>query len=74
MGGIHSTEFFNKKGKLLHGHPKNQIKLSQLLNEDFGYSIEDALEIEQFLLPMLAVEDEKRISARECLKSPWLWK
>lgn len=74
LGGSHSNEFFNKKGKLLHGHPKDHVRIHQLLHEDFGYSMQDAVEIEQFLLPMLEIEDSKRASARECLKSEWLWK
>ena len=74
LGGTHSNEFFNKKAKLLHGHPKDQLPLSKILHEDFGYSLEDSVQIEQFLLPMLAIEDQNRASARECLKHPWLWK
>jgi serine/threonine-protein kinase SRPK3 len=53
LSGTHSSEFFNKKGKLLNGHPKEHIRLNQLLHEDFGYSLQDSVEIEQFLLPML---------------------
>lgn len=43
LGGSHSNEFFNKKGKLLHGHPKDHVRIHQLLHEDFGYSIQDAV-------------------------------
>lgn len=39
LGGTHSNEFFNKKAKLLHGHPKDQLPLSKILHEDFGYSL-----------------------------------
>ena len=55
--GKNSEKFFNKKGKLLHGHPKEQVRIQQLLHEDYGYSLEDAVEIEQFLLPMLEMRD-----------------
>ena len=64
LSGKNSDQFFNKKGKLLHGHPKEYIRIHQLLHEDYEYSLEDAVEIEQFLLPMLELQDERRLSAR----------
>ena len=53
LGGTESSRYFNKKGRLLNGLPKSQITLHELLHEDFGYSLQDAVEAEQFLLPML---------------------
>lgn len=40
LNGKESSSFFNKKGKLLNGHPKDQISLKTLLFEDYGYSEE----------------------------------
>ena len=74
LNGKNSDKYFNKKGRLLHGHPKEHIRIHQILHEDYDYSLQDAVEIEQFLLPMLELQDEKRISAKECLQQEWLWK
>jgi len=38
-----------------------------------GISSEEAAEIEEFLRPMLEYDPEKRVSAKECLQSKWLW-
>ena len=66
-GGTQSAEYFNKKGKLIHGHPKETIPISKLLIEDYGYEEQEAKDAEQFLMPLLAYEPAKRISAKGCL-------
>ena len=53
--------------------PKPGLTISNLLYEDYDFTPEDAAEIEDFLLPMLEFDPAKRISARDCLKSAWLW-
>ena len=57
LNGKNSDRYFNKKGKLLHGHPKEHIRIHQLLHEDYDYPMQEAVEIEQFLLPMLELRD-----------------
>ena len=74
IGGTESSSLFNKKGKLLHGNPKEQLSVSKLLIEDYDYDEETAKEIEKFLLPMLEYEPKNRASAMDCLKNEWLWK
>jgi len=73
LGGKNSPNFFNKKGKLLSGSPKEQISLSKMLVDKYGYIKEVAEAAEVFLMPMLAFEPKIRVSARECLGNPWLW-
>ena len=73
LKGKNSKTYFNKKGDLLHGMPKKGLCISALLHEDYHYSLDDAIEIESFLEPMLRYEPSKRIRALECLKSEWLW-
>ncbi len=36
-GGTESSQYFNKKGKLIHGNPKQQLSISKILIEDYGY-------------------------------------
>jgi serine/threonine protein kinase len=69
IGGKYSESLFNKKGKLLNGSPKVTIPLSKLLISKYGYEVDVAVAVEQFLLPMLAFEPKNRIDARTCLKS-----
>jgi serine/threonine protein kinase len=73
-GGTESSQYFNKKGRLIHGNPKEQLAISKLLTEDYGYDPAVAKETEEFLMPMLAYEPKNRISAKDCLSSAWLWK
>ncbi len=37
LGGNESSEYFNKKGRLMHGNPKQQLSIGKLLMEDYGY-------------------------------------
>jgi len=39
----------------------------------YNYSEEEATEISEFLLPMLTIKPDKRISAFDALKLKWLW-
>ena len=72
-GGKESGGFFNKKGKLLNGSPKQHVPMRVLLTEKYGYPAEEAAAAEEFLLPMLAYEPKYRASAKQCLQHPWVW-
>jgi serine/threonine protein kinase len=49
------------------------MSLQSLLVDDYDIPVNEAVAIEDFLLPMLEYDPKKRISAREALKHPWLW-
>lgn len=75
LSGKRSKEFFNKSGnplKLKDTEPDCE-PIHKILNEEFDFSLQDSYEIEEFLVPMLAIDPKKRVSAREALKHPWLW-
>ncbi|KAL8219345.1 UNVERIFIED_CONTAM: SRSF protein kinase 2 [Gekko kuhli] len=46
--------------------------LFDVLVEKYGWPQEDAAEFTDFLIPMLEMVPEKRASAGECLRHPWL--
>ena len=72
--GKFARELFNKNGKLLHAAVPEDYSISQILSKEYGFNKQDAQDIESFLLPMLDYDIDKRMSARECLNHPWLWK
>lgn len=74
LDGKYSRELFNKNGKLLHAEVPDEYTLDQILTSEYDFPQKDAEEIRDFLLPMLEYDIEKRISAHDALKSPWLWK
>jgi hypothetical protein len=41
--------------------------LEEILIKEFKFSLKDAKEISEFLLPMLEYDPKKRISAKQCL-------
>eukprot|EP00062_Callorhinchus_milii_P006679 gi/632947473/ref/XP_007889063.1/ PREDICTED: SRSF protein kinase 2 isoform X5 [Callorhinchus milii] len=79
MSGKYSKEFFTKKGSLLCdlGELRHITKLKpwslfDVLVEKYGWPHEEAAQFTDFLLPMLEMVPEKRASAAECLRHPWL--
>jgi serine/threonine protein kinase len=70
--GKWSRVMFNKNGKLLNCKVPEAYPISAILEEEYDFSPQDAIEIEEFLKPMLEWEIEKRISAKDALSLPWL--
>ncbi|XP_036373632.1 LOW QUALITY PROTEIN: SRSF protein kinase 3-like [Megalops cyprinoides] len=70
--GKYSREFFTKKGELRHITKLKPWSLFDVLVEKYGWPPEDAGHFTHFLLPMLEMVPEKRASAGECLRHPWL--
>uniref|UniRef100_H2YVG0 non-specific serine/threonine protein kinase n=1 Tax=Ciona savignyi TaxID=51511 RepID=H2YVG0_CIOSA len=70
--GHYSKEFFSKRGDLRHIHKLKMWPLRDVLHEKYEWSVEDAEHFASFLLPMLEVMPDRRASAAECLKHPWL--
>eukprot|EP00929_Paragymnodinium_shiwhaense_P014520 TRINITY_DN122435_c0_g1_i1.p1 TRINITY_DN122435_c0_g1~~TRINITY_DN122435_c0_g1_i1.p1 ORF type:complete len:637 (-),score=216.66 TRINITY_DN122435_c0_g1_i1:297-2207(-) len=72
LSGKYSKEFFNNAGKLKHIKKLKFWLLSDVLREKYDMSKEEALEISDFLAPMLLWDPSKRQRASEAMKHPWL--
>ncbi|CAD8200635.1 unnamed protein product [Paramecium octaurelia] len=73
LSGSNSREFFNKTGQLINIKELHPTSISKILMSDYGFSYYEANQIEDFLVPMLAFEPKKRVTARQALQHPWLW-
>ncbi|XP_069485225.1 SRSF protein kinase 2 isoform X3 [Ambystoma mexicanum] len=72
LSGKYSREFFNRRGELRHITKLKPWSLFDVLIEKYGWPHEDAAQFTDFLVPMLEMVPEKRASAGECLRHPWL--
>ncbi|XP_057218867.1 SRSF protein kinase 1b isoform X2 [Triplophysa rosa] len=72
MNGKYSKEFFTKKGDLRHITKLKPWGLLDVLVEKYEWSREEAQTFSDFLLPMLDLISEKRATAAECLRHPWI--
>ena len=73
LSGRYSREYFNRDGKLKSIKKLNNSSIKKSLMKYYNYPEEEATEISEFLLPMLTIKPEKRISAFDALKLKWLW-
>ncbi|KAI8921924.1 kinase-like domain-containing protein [Powellomyces hirtus] len=72
LSGKYSQELFNRKGQLRHIHKLRDWKLPDVLHEKYHFSKEDAQNIADFILPMMEISPDKRATAADMLKSPWV--
>ncbi|XP_070601290.1 SRSF protein kinase 1 [Erythrolamprus reginae] len=72
IAGKYSKEFFTKKGDLKHITKLKPWGLFEVLVEKYEWSQDDAAAFTDFLLPMLELNPEKRATAAQCLRHPWL--
>ncbi|KAK7814840.1 hypothetical protein U0070_026341 [Myodes glareolus] len=72
VAGKYSKEFFTKKGDLKHITKLKPWGLLEVLVEKYEWPQEEAAGFTDFLLPMLELIPEKRATAAECLRHPWL--
>ena len=70
--GAYWKKYFTKDGKLKRMGDIKHIILKNLLVQKYHIKENEALALSNFLMPMLEYLPEKRISARELLKHPWL--
>ncbi|KAM5153301.1 SRSF protein kinase 1-like [Mantella aurantiaca] len=70
--GKYAKDFFTKKGELKHISKLKPWGLTDVLREKYEWSEEDAATFTDFLLPMLELVPEKRATAAQCLRHPWL--
>jgi len=70
--GTRCSDFFNRKGDLRHIHHLKYWALRDVLHEKYKLSLDDAIALSDFLLPMLEINSSKRATAADCLKHHWI--
>lgn len=70
--GRYARDLFNRNGQLRNVPCLRNYDLNLVLMERFEYPREEAEEIAAFLIPMLNFDPQKRATAKECLRSPFL--
>lgn len=68
----YAREFFNSKGELLRIAKLKPWSLKDVLSEKYKFSVSDAIEIADFLMPMLSLQPENRADAGGMINHPWL--
>lgn len=74
LSGRLSHALFTKRGELRNISGLKPWALVDVLTEKYEWSVEQALEFESFLKPMLAYDPAKRATAASCLEHPWIQK
>ena len=72
LSGCDSLKYFDKKGKLRRIKKLVYYPLKSVLVEKYHFKEKEAQALSDFLMPMLEYYPEKRASARELLRHPWL--
>lgn len=70
--GALSKDYFDRHGDLKRIRRLKFWPLDKLLIERYKFSVNDAREFSEFLLPLFDFAPEKRPTARQCLQHPWL--
>lgn len=68
----YARDFFNSRGELLRISKLKPWGLKDVLVDKYKFPVSDAIEISDFLLPMLALQPEKRADAGGMVNHPWL--
>uniref|UniRef100_A0A665TK85 non-specific serine/threonine protein kinase n=1 Tax=Echeneis naucrates TaxID=173247 RepID=A0A665TK85_ECHNA len=72
LSGKYSQEYFTKRGDLKHITKLKPWGLLEVLIDKYEWPREEAECFTDFLHPMLELIPEKRATAAECLRHPWL--
>ncbi|KAK9126526.1 hypothetical protein Scep_015372 [Stephania cephalantha] len=68
LGGRYSRDFFNRYGDLRHIRRLRFWPLNKVLVEKYDFSEQDAIDMADFLVPILDFVPEKRPTAAQCLQ------
>lgn len=68
----YAKDFFKSDGQLLRVTKLKPWGLKDVFLEKYNFSVTDAVEISNFLLPMLTLQPEMRADAGGMLNHPWL--
>ena len=71
--GEYSADYFTRKGELRRIAELDRWGLPEVLTEKYKLDRQEAQQLSDFLLPMLALDPDKRVTAEAALRSPWLW-
>lgn len=72
LGGRYSRDFFNRHGDLRHIRRLRFWPLNKVLMEKYDFTEQDAIDMADFLVPILDFVPEKRPTAAQCLTHPWI--
>uniref|UniRef100_A0A3Q3IZA7 non-specific serine/threonine protein kinase n=1 Tax=Monopterus albus TaxID=43700 RepID=A0A3Q3IZA7_MONAL len=72
LSGKNSKRYFNRKGQLRHISKLKAWSLFEVLLDKYEWPQEEASQFSSFLLTMLELLPEKRATAAQCLKHPWI--
>ncbi|XP_043702289.1 serine/threonine-protein kinase SRPK-like [Telopea speciosissima] len=72
LGGRYSRDFFNRYGDLRHIRRLRFWPLNKVLIEKYEFREQDAIDMADFLVPILEFVPEKRPTAAQCLLHPWI--
>ncbi|XP_027858460.1 SRSF protein kinase 2-like [Xiphophorus couchianus] len=72
LSGRKSKQYFNRKGQLRHISKLKPWSLLEILLDKYEWPREEALQFSSFLLTMLELQPQKRATAAQCLKHPWV--
>ncbi|XP_069501483.1 SRSF protein kinase 3 isoform X2 [Ambystoma mexicanum] len=72
LSGRYSREYFTRRGELRHIQNLKHWGLYDVLMEKYEWSLQEASDLADFLLPMMEFIPEKRATAAQCLQHPWL--
>jgi serine/threonine-protein kinase SRPK3 len=67
-----ANEFINSQGQLRHINHLKFWDLRSVLHEKYKFTKEKAAEIADFMIPLLAIDPTKRVTAKDALLHPWL--
>jgi serine/threonine-protein kinase SRPK3 len=70
--GANSNKYFNKLGKLKRISAKKKLNIKDILIDKYYFKEKEAQALTDFIMPMLEYFPEKRATARQMLKHPWL--
>lgn len=72
LSGAYSKKYFNEKGQLRRIKGLQYYSLKTIMIKKYHFKEKEAQAFSDFLMPMLEYYPEKRASARDLLRHPWL--